>query len=138
VEVDNTSSNIAGVCDTAVTHKCTAGKVGAACSTNANCDFTVEESETLSALTDTAYGDITAVAGNVKATTCSLTQSIAAGGKYNCTFDGQFCSAPDAQGCISQTDKITATVVGDEASDTAFNPVSNQITVTECLTQSVQ
>jgi hypothetical protein len=132
VEVDNTSANIAGTC---VSGKCTTGKVGAACSTNTGCDFTVDEGETLSALSDDAYGDITSVHSNVKATTCSLPQPIAAGGKYNCTFDGQFCSAP-VNNCISQTDKITATLVGDEATDTAFNPVSNQITVTECLTQT--
>ena len=48
----------------------------------------------------------------------------------------QFCSAVDGNTCIHHDDTITGTVVGDEASDTTFNPASNTLRVQECLTPS--
>jgi len=58
-----------------------------------------DEALTLSALTDSAFGDVTTVHGSVVATTCNVsstsTQTLAVGGPdYTCTFDAQFCAAP--------------------------------------------
>jgi len=58
------------------------------------------------------------------ATTCSVSQTIAVGGNYKCTFDAQFCSAVDINTCISHTNTVTATLVGDEAGNASFNPAS--------------
>lgn len=97
-----------------------------------------DETETLSALNDSSFGSITSVHDNVLATTCSVNQTIAVGGNYKCTFDAQFCSAVDASTCISHSNKVTATLVGDESGDVSFNPASNQLAVKECLTPSAQ
>jgi hypothetical protein len=56
---------------------------------------------------------------------------------YRCQFDAQFCSALDNNQCVSSSDTVTATLQGDEAGDPTFTKASNQITVTECLTQTV-
>jgi hypothetical protein len=56
---------------------------------------------------------------------------------YQCQFDAQFCSALDNMQCISQSDTVKATVRGDESDDVAFTQASNQITVKECLIQTV-
>jgi len=116
-----------------------------------------DESETLSALTDTAYGDITKLGSGtpptVLGTTCgvasgigtlsgtqgagALPKSIAVGGHYTCQFDGQFCSAVDANTCISQVDSVSATLKGDEAGDTPFTQGGNTLTVKECFTATV-
>jgi hypothetical protein len=95
-----------------------------------------DEVETLSVLNDTPFGSITSVHNSVLATTCSVPQTIAVGGKYTCTFDAQFCSAVDANTCISNTDTVTATVKADEAGDATFDQVSNTLKVQECLTLS--
>ena len=114
----------------------------AACATvryNVEVDNTsgVDEVATLSALSDSSFGSITSVHDSVLATTCTVSQTIAVGGNYKCTFDAQFCSAVDANTCISHSNTITATVKGDEASDVAFNPGSNTLTVKECLTPTI-
>lgn len=115
------------------------------------------ESETLSVLTDTAYGDITKLGSGtpptVLGTTCgvasgigtlsgtagagALPVSIAVGGHYTCQFDGQFCSAVDTNTCISQVDSVSGTLVGDEAADKPFTQGGNTLTVKECFTATV-
>jgi hypothetical protein len=152
VEVDNTSNNaFTGVCGAA--GKCTAGKIGASCSTAADCNFTVEENETLSALSDSAYADLTTLHGSVLGTNCNqaswtavaadtsaagtgggLFGSIAPGSNYTCQFDAQFCGSLASNNCFSQSDTVTATLVGDEATDGTFAAASNQISVQECVT----
>lgn len=137
VEVDNTSGT-AGVCDTVTTHQCTSGgKVGAACTTNADCPASNDEVETLSALSDSSFGSLTSVHDNVLRTDCSVTQTIPVGGSYKCTFDAQFCSGVDTNTCIHHDNQITTvTLVADENGDTAFNSTSNTLRVQECLTPS--
>lgn len=115
----------------------------AACATvryNVEVDNTsgADETEMLSALNDNSFGSITSVHDSVLATTCSVNQTISVGGNYKCTFDAQFCSAVDVNTCISHTNTITATVVGDEAGNSTFNPASNTLTVKECLTATAQ
>jgi len=100
---------------------------------------TTDENLKLTALNDSAFGDITTVHDHVLATTCTIPQggaSIPASGPdYTCTFDAQFCSAL-TNGCISNTDKVTATLTGDEAGETV-SQTGNTLTVKECLTQTV-
>jgi hypothetical protein len=57
---------------------------------------------------------------------------VAVGGDYQCLFDAQFCSGLDANGCISKTDSVTATLAGDEKE--AVTVTQNTVTVKECLT----
>src|SRR5579864_1109334 len=116
---------------------------------------TADEVLTMSSLSDTAYGDITKVGTGappvVLGTTCGvaagagtlsgtagggvLPATIAVGGDYKCQFDGQFCSAVDANTCISQVDSVSGTIVGDEKE--AVTETENTITVKECLTTTV-
>jgi len=119
------------------------GSTLAACATvryNVEVDNTsgADEVETLSALNDNSFGSITSVHDSVLATTCSVSQTIAVGGNYKCTFDAQFCSAVDINTCISHTNTVTATLVGDEAGNASFNPASNTLALKECLTATTQ
>jgi len=122
VDVHNTSDSLAaGVCNTGVTpHVCSAGNIGASCSTNSDCNVaaTIDESETLTALSDSVYGDVTTCAGSLNGcsgginttilgTTCgvasgegslvntagagALPHDLAPGAHYTCAFDAQFC-----------------------------------------------
>lgn len=127
---------------TATTSK-TFGATLAACATvryNVEVDNTsgFDEVATLSALHDSPdFGDITKDVNNggvVLATTCAVPQTIQVGSNYKCTFDAQFCSAVDANTCISHSNTVTATLKGDEANDPSFNAVSKTLTVKECLT----
>ena len=115
-------------------------------------DKAFDEIETLSALGDSVYGDLTTLHGNVLGTNCNQaswihaagdTSSAGTGGgtfstidpgkNYTCQFDGQFCGAL-VNSCFSQSDTVTATLTGDEAGDTVPGAVtSNQVTVKECL-----
>ena len=126
----------------------------------------LDESEALSKLNDSPFGDLTACTNTgcanntgangsfqVLGTTCgvangigtltgttgagALPTSIAAGGSYSCQFDGQFCGALDNNSCISNTDTSSATLKGDEASDVAFTQGGNHLTVQECFTSHV-
>ena len=55
-------------------------------------DSGFDETETLSNLTDSAYGQIIPnTSANIIATTCAVPQTINAGADYTCTFDAQFC-----------------------------------------------
>jgi hypothetical protein len=120
-----------------------------------------DETEFLSALNDSAYGDITklSAAGSnpaVLGTTCGVATTsaglgtlsgssgagafpatIAVGGDYNCQFDGQFCHAVDVNTCISQVDSASATLKGDETADKTFTVGGNTLTVKECFTATV-
>lgn len=120
---------------------------------------TTDESETLSKLNDSYYGDITKVNGNVLGTTCgvasgqgtlagsagagTLSTTIAVGGKYTCEFDGKFCGALGNAGtsCTSgleNKDQITATLTGDDTGDEEFNSASAELTVDTCFSSSSQ
>jgi hypothetical protein len=51
-----------------------------------------DETETLSKLVDSAYGNIIPnTSANILATTCAVPQTLAPGADYTCTFDAQFC-----------------------------------------------
>ena len=55
-------------------------------------DSGFDETETLSNLTDSAYGQIIPnTSANIIATTCVVPQTLQPGGDYTCTFDAQFC-----------------------------------------------
>jgi len=117
-----------------------------------------DETESLSTLTDTAYGDITKLGTGtppiVLGTTCGVATSslglgtlhtvagagafpvsIPPGGHYTCQFDGQFCSAVDVNTCISQVDSVSGTITGDEAE--TVSQTFNTLTVKECFTATV-
>jgi uncharacterized repeat protein (TIGR01451 family) len=125
-----------------------------------------DETLSLSALSDSFYGDITkctnancanlsgaAGSAQVLGTTCGVASgigtlvgttgagafspsaTIAPGGHYICAFDGQFCSGLDNNSCISNTDKVTGTLTGDESE--AVTQTATTVTVKECSTQTV-
>jgi len=85
-----------------------------------------DEALTLSALTDSAFGDVTTVHGSVVATTCNVsttsTQALSVGGTdYTCTFDAQFCGAPTtivtaAGKCSGAGGTCTAGMIGNSCS----------------------
>jgi hypothetical protein len=114
-----------------------------------------DEVLTISGLTDNPYGDITKLqTGVIVGTTCG--QPIANGlgtlhgspgvpfgninpdGHYVCEFDGQFCSAPDTNGCISQSDSVTPTLTGDEGAAEVISNTAGALTVKECVTATTQ
>ena len=49
------------------------------------------ESLALTALSDSGFGSITSVHGDVLATNCAVPQTIAASGFYECEFRAHFC-----------------------------------------------
>jgi len=121
--------------------------------------LTTDETETLSALTDSQYGDVTSVQGNVLGTTCgasglgtlagtagagALPASIAVGGKYACEFDAKVCgntkalstsaTPPNVTNCpagLEISDTISGTLVGDESEAVTQTPGS--LTVDVCF-----
>jgi hypothetical protein len=110
-----------------------------------------DETLSMSALNDDAFGSVTSVHGSVLGTTCgvasgvgtltgsagagTLPKSIAVDGHYTCQFDAQFCSAVDGQTCISHTNTVTGTLTGDEGETVTQS--ANALTVKECLTPTV-
>jgi hypothetical protein len=115
-----------------------------------------DEALSLSAFNDNAYGSITSLHTGILGTTCgvasgspglgtlsgstgagALPAALAVGGSdYQCQFDGQFCSALDANSCISHTNSVSGTLASDEAGD-SVTQTTNTITVKECLTATV-
>jgi len=117
-----------------------------------------DEVLTLSALNDSNYGDITKLGTGtpptVLGTTCGVATTspglgtlsgsagagalgtIAVGATYSCQFDGQFCSAVDANTCISETDSVSSTLASDETG-VSVTQTKNTLTVKECLTATV-
>ncbi len=117
-----------------------------------------DETLSLSAFNDAAFGSINSVHGtgtnSVLGTTCgvdsgspglgSLSGSPGAGAlpttisvngdTYTCQFDGQFCGALDNSGCFSHTN--TVSLMGDENEVVTLTP--GTLNVKECLTGSVQ
>ena len=116
-----------------------------------------DETETLSALSDSAFGDITKLSTSVLGTTCgvavgqaglgtlsgvtasasnggALSTTIGVGSSYSCQFDAQFCSALDPNGCISHSNTVTPTLTGDEGETVTQS--GGGLNVRECLTPS--
>jgi len=122
-----------------------------------------DETEILSALSDSVSGgaaqDLTVLGtsgaqGTVLGTTCNqpttgglgtlsgsagvpFPTTIATNGTYTCNFDMQFCNtaALDNFGCfVTPSDAATATLKGDEASDSNFTSTSALIHATVCIT----
>lgn len=79
------------------------------------------ESLTLTALSDSGFGSITSVHDNVLTTTCSVPQTIAASGNYECDFRAHFCGG-------SHTNTVTATL-NDNDGGQPINPQSNSLTI---------
>jgi hypothetical protein len=118
-----------------------------------------DETLTLSALNDSAFGSITSVHGtgnnSVLGTTCgvdvgsfglgTLFESAGAGtlpvtipvngGTYTCKFDGQFCGGLD-NGCFTHTNTVSATLTNDENQTVSLTP--GTLNLQECLIGSVQ
>jgi hypothetical protein len=78
------------------------------------------EALNLAALTDSGFGSITTVQGNVLSTNCSVPQAIAVGGSYECDFVAHFCGG-------SHTDTVTATL--NDNDNSTITPTSNSLTV---------
>jgi hypothetical protein len=119
-----------------------------------------DETLTLSALSDSAFGDITQVQGSVLGTTCGVisgqpglgslsgvTASATNGGQlpatipvnngaYKCQFDGNFCSAPDSNGCFTHSNTVSGTLKGDDNETVTLTP--GALNVKECLTGTPQ
>jgi hypothetical protein len=113
-----------------------------------------DEHLTLSALTDSAFGNIAPTPGaNILATTCGVSSSsggagtlpttLAVGGNdYQCTFDAQFCAAPKAIVSIAgkcTNNTCTAGKAGDACSsnsdcDVACNGIQHTNTVSATMT----
>lgn len=123
-----------------------------------------DEKLSLSGLNDSAFGDLTACTNAgctntggtlILGTTCGVDtgstglgtlsgskgagtfpSSLTVGGSdYTCQFDAQFCSTLDSSSCISNTDKITASIAGDEGEKVTVT--RNSINVQECLKATV-
>jgi hypothetical protein len=121
-----------------------------------------DETLTLSALNDNAFGSITTVHGSgneaVLGTTCdvatnasglgTLSGSSGAGalpvtipvnnGTYTCQFDGQICGGLDQSGCFSHSNSVSATLTGDEGPTDVVSLTPGSLTLKECVTGSVQ
>jgi hypothetical protein len=96
-----------------------------------------DETLTLSALTDSAYGSIIPnTSANVIATTCAVPQTLAPSADYTCTFDATFCGGLDSSGCFSHTNTVSATVTGDEGETVTVT--NGALTLKECLTSTPQ
>jgi hypothetical protein len=64
---------------------------------------------TLDTLSDDIYGDITQVQGDILSTTCSVPQTVTAGGTYTCSFN----ATVSGNGGDTQTDTVTGSGVDD-------------------------
>ena len=119
-----------------------------------------DETLSLSAFNDSAFGSITTLhttlPNAVLGTTCgvasgspglgSLSGSTGGGelpatipvnnATYTCQFDGQFCSGLGQDGCFSHTNTVSATLRGDENEVVTLTP--GTLNVKECLIGSVQ
>jgi hypothetical protein len=115
-----------------------------------------DETLSLSAFNDSAYGSITSVHDSVLGTTCGVASNLpglgtlsgtpGAGalpatispnnGAYTCQFDGQFCSALDVNGCFMHSNTVSATLTGDENEVVSLTP--GGLTVKECLAGTAQ
>jgi hypothetical protein len=119
-----------------------------------------DETLTLSALNDSAFGDITALSSSVLGTTCGVlvgapglgslsgvTASATNGGAlpatipvnngaYKCQFDGNFCSALDSNGCFTHSNTVSGTLKGDDSEAVTLTPGS--LNVKECLVGTPQ
>ncbi|MCU1249194.1 MAG: hypothetical protein JWQ49_2223 [Edaphobacter sp.] len=114
-----------------------------------------DETLSLSALNDSAFGNITSLQGSVLGTTCGvavgqpglgslsgvnasstnggiLPASISPNnGAYSCQFDGNFCSALDSSGCFTHSNTVSATLTGDESEVVSLTP--GTLNLKECL-----
>jgi len=121
-----------------------------------------DETLTLSALNDNAFGSITTLHGSgnnqVLGTTCdqsssgnglgTLNQVAGAGalpvtipvnnGTYTCQFDGQVCGGLDVNGCFTHSNVVSATLTGDEGASDIVSLTPGSLTVKECVTGSVE
>ena len=134
--VSASASATATVSDVAPTATIDKSLVGIAC---ADVDYHVKvtntdtaESLSLTALSDSGFGDLTKVVSPIISTTCgaatvdgkpgpgALPATIAVGGTYECGFRAHFCGS-------SHTDTVTGTVKDNE--NNTINPTSNSLTV---------
>jgi hypothetical protein len=78
------------------------------------------ESLSLNSLSDDGFGSITSVHDDVRSTNCSVPQTIAAGGNYECDFTARFCGG-------SHTNTVTGTLTDNEGG--SVSQPSNSLTV---------
>jgi hypothetical protein len=114
---------------------------------------TTDEDETLTALSDDKYGDITTLhsgstcvlgstecTGSVVSTTCKVGAKLSANpaGNYTCSFDGVICS--DTLGAVGSscaagtevTDTLSGMLTGDETGETV-STTPGSLTVDVCF-----
>jgi hypothetical protein len=121
-----------------------------------------DETLTLSAFNDSAFGSITTLHGSgnnaVLGTTCAqastgnglgtLNQVAGAGalpvtipvnnGTYTCQFDAQICSGLDQNGCFTHSNTVSATLTGDEGAADVVSLTPGSLDLKECLVGTVQ
>ena len=125
-----------------------------------------DENLSLAGFNDDQFGSITSLHDYVLGTTCGvdtgaaglgtlsgssgagvLATTLTVGGSdYTCKFDAQFCGAlktitePDGKTTclgLQHVNTVTATLIGDEATDPVFSQTSNTFTVDECFASFV-
>ena len=122
-----------------------------------------DENLTLTGLTDSSFGDITSVHGNIQGTTCGVANGLGTlagtgngagilpatltvgGSDYQCKFDGQICGTlatitlPNGGGTcqgLTNTDTVTPTINGDEGASDKVSHTDNTITADVCFTHT--
>jgi hypothetical protein len=117
----------------------------------------------LSALNDSSFGDVTTCQGssngctstgnaNILGTTCgvasgvgtltgtagagALPANVSVGGDYTCLFDAQICSGL-TNGCFTHSNKVTATVAGDESESVTVTTNPNPLNVKVCVATTI-
>ena len=112
-----------------------------------NVDFTntsgADESLTLTTLTDNSFGEIAPTkSASILGTTCVMPQTIAPGGKYDCTFDAQICgnltniTLPGGGACTGFTHSNTVsgtTTLEDTGTGASYTETDHGLTLNECI-----
>jgi len=72
---------------------------------------------TLDTITDTVYGDVTQVTGNMVATTCAVPHNLAAGETYTCTFTANITVPANATADLVENNVVTVRGTSDDGED---------------------
>jgi hypothetical protein len=122
--VQGSDSAQVSITDVAPTASVVKSLVGLACA-DVNYRVRVDNTDTaealqLTTLSDSGFGSVTSVHDAVLATTCTVPQTIAASGSYECDFRAHFCGD-------SHIDTVTGSLKDDE--NTVINRSSNSLQV---------
>jgi len=83
-------------------------------------NLSTAEAVTVDSLNDSAFGDVTAVSGDISATTCATPQTLGIGESYNCAFVAKVCSFPH--------DNTVTAAVSDDDENTVYRNASLTVT----------